>query len=121
MYTVGSILSVQKILYRHVGAYLGKGLVLQNTPTRGAEIVTIDRFSEGASITVQDPGPICEISFLNRAYAIAVNPSPYNVLLNNCEHTVSKALHGVSRSPQILVAGIVVTLGILIATAARSR
>ncbi len=121
MYTVGSILSVQRSLYQHVGAYLGNGLVLQNSRPRGEEIVTIQKFSEGTSFTVKDPGPICEFSFLDRAYAIANNPRRYSFLSNNCEHTVTKALYGVARSPTIQFASIVMALGVLIAMAARSR
>jgi hypothetical protein len=45
------------------------------------------------------------------AEAVLANPQPYDPVLNNCEHTATKLLHGIARSPQLaFIAGLAVVV-----------
>ena len=121
MYAVGSILSIERNMYRHVGAYVGNNRVLQNTPSNGEEIVSLRKFADSAPVAIIVPQQFCTRSFLDRAYAIALNPKRYDLLSNNCEHTISRALYGDSRSPQMLAAGVIAALVMLVLLANRGN
>ena len=102
MYPPGTILEKQLFIFRHVGVCLGNGYVLQNTPFKGEEVVSESDFIYGAKFKVRDPGRIDVSSFLSRVSEIELNPRSYNLISNNCEHTIYRALYGSARSPQLM-------------------
>ena len=101
MYPAGTILEKGYILYRHVGVCVGDGRILQNTPFRGEEIVAQSDFINGERISFRNPKPIDIFSFSRRVSEIERNPRSYNLISNNCEHTISRALYGSAHSPQV--------------------
>lgn len=122
MYEIGSELSVPKAFFRHVGVYTENGYVFHNHPIHGEQLITLKEFSGGRAITVTKLGVSDQISFRNRLNAAISSPRPYRLLLNNCEHTVSRLRTEESETPQVLFWGATFILsGIAIWATARAR
>lgn len=121
MYPIGAVLEIQNFFYKHVSAYLGRGLVLQNHPVRGEEIVSLHKFSNGKKITMRSGAVRNKKLFLQRVNVIAANPKPYDVLNNNCEHTVHKAINGKPKSPQLSFAYFLIGIGIFSMVLSKNR
>lgn len=121
MYPIGTILRKPCFLYYHVAVYIGNGLVLHNAVGGQEEAIPLERFLHGGKVIAENPGPFDVQSFLWRVQQILAAPLAYDLITNNCEHTVYRALFGVARSPQLAVfAGIVTGLGVA-ALFARAR
>ena len=101
MYEVGSVLSVRKDFYRHVGVYAGNGMVFHNHPDSGQTLVTLEQFAGGRRIKVKKPGVSDQSAFRQRLHHAQQQPSGYNVFRRNCEHTVSTLRDGSASSPQL--------------------
>jgi hypothetical protein len=107
MYELGSILSVRKDFYRHVGVYAGNGMVFHNHPDSGQQLVTLDHFAGGRKIKLRKTGVDDKQAFLLRLQQAQQQPNSYNLLRRNCEHTASTLRGGNPSSPQLwLYAGI---------------
>lgn len=113
MYEIGSVLSVRKDFYRHVGVYAGQGMVFHNHPSSGQKLVTLEEFSSGRRIKVKKQGVADQHAFWSRLRDAESHPSSYNLFLRNCEHTASSLRKGSAKSPQLwLYSGIsVLALG----------
>lgn len=114
----GDIISRRKGLVMHKGISLGGGRVLHNTPFRGEHICSEEEFGAGRRIYVDR-----SLSPDQRRRAMMTADSArsrgYNLLTNNCEHTVTRAAHGEARSPQLR--SWVVGVGMAAATFALTR
>lgn len=104
-YRPGDVVSRRKGLVMHRGVVLSDGSILHNSPFRGEHIVSEAEFRDGKRLHVtQTECP------RQRRYAASARPESrsYNLLTNNCEHTVSRAMTGEAESPQLKswVAGI---------------
>jgi len=97
----GDIVSRRKWLVMHKGIALGGGRVLHNTPFKGEHICSESEFREGRRMYVSS----ADIASRHRAIRVAELQAQrgrrYNLLTNNCEHTVSRASSGDARSPQL--------------------
>lgn len=95
----GDVVSRRKGLVMHRGISLGDGRVLHNTPFRGEHVCTESEFRAGKRMYVSN----LEHSDRQRVLRRAMHGSDrsYNLLTNNCEHTVSRAVHGKAESPQL--------------------
>lgn len=105
-YSPGDIVSRRKGLVMHRGVVLSDGRILHNSPFRGEHVVSESEFREGKRLHVERTD--CP---RQRRYAASTVPEDgrgYNLLTNNCEHTVSRAMTGEAESPQLKswVAGI---------------
>lgn len=100
----GDVLSAPKALglIRHLGLVIGPNQVLQNTPERGEHVATVQEFARKRSVDVLRTGAHPNV-VQARASAILRRPRTYDLLRNNCEHTVTKVLTGVGRSGQALL------------------
>ena len=98
---------------QHVGVAIAPDRVLQNTRDRGEHVTTLQGFSAGKPVTVRrsDAHPAIVRA---RAEAVLANPQPYDPVLNNCEHTASKIIHGIARSPQLAFIVIMAVVALLI-------
>lgn len=98
-YLPGDIVSRRKGFVMHKGVALGDGRVLHNTPMRGEHITTEEEFRAGKRVYVTRQ----ERDARERALAHADRDpgGRYNLLTNNCEHTVHRAASGEARSPQL--------------------
>ncbi len=98
-YLPGDIVSRRKGLVMHKGIALGDGRVLHNTPFRGEHITSEEEFRNGQRLRVE------RLSRRKReralAYADNLSSARYNLLTNNCEHTVHRVSSGSSHSPQV--------------------
>ena len=113
----GDILSRRKGLVMHKGVALGDGRVLHNTPFRGEHVSSEHDFRAGRRLYVERVDDVSRARALRRA---ELNRSrPYNLLTNNCEHTVSRVTDGRARSPQLR--GWVLGAGLAAATFALTR
>jgi hypothetical protein len=101
MYEIGSVLSVRKDFYRHVGVYAGDGMVFHNHPNSGQQLVSIDQFSGGRKIRVKKAGALDKQAFVQRLQQAQQQPNSYNLFLRNCEHTASTLRSGSANSPQL--------------------
>jgi hypothetical protein len=101
MYAVGSVLSVRKDFYRHVGVYAGDGMVFHSHPNSGQQLVSIDQFSGGRKIRVKKAGVLDPQAFVQRLQQAQQQPNSYNLFLRNCEHTASILRNGSANSPQL--------------------
>ena len=107
MFAIGAVLEVQEFFYKHVGVYVGNGMVLHNHRERGEEIVTLNQFSESRPVTIRHVGVSDSVGFMRRVRQILAKPGSYHFLLNNCEHTVYKVRDGIAVSPQLAALGII--------------
>ena len=98
-YLPGDIVSRRKGIVMHKGVVLGDGRVLHNTPLRGEHITTEEEFRAGKRVYVTRQ----ERTARERALAHADRDpnASYNLLTNNCEHTVHRATRGQAHSPQL--------------------
>ena len=101
----------------HRGIFLDDGQVLHNTPLRGEHISSYAEFRKGK--TVYDRG----LSERRRQEVLRATGESehrrYNPFTNNCEHTVTRALDGRGRSPQL--ASMLISGGVAAATFALTR
>ncbi len=99
----GDIVSRRKGLVMHRGVALGGGRVLHNTPFRGEHVCSEEEFRAGKRMYISSPAHHSRQQTLSRARAHANIDSgrSYNLITNNCEHTVTRATSGDARSPQL--------------------
>lgn len=105
-YRAGDVVSRRKGLVMHRGVVLSDGSILHNSPFRGEHVVSEAEFRDGKRLHVSRTD--CP---RQRRYGATARPDgeqSYNLLTNNCEHTVSRAMTGEPQSPQLKswVAGI---------------
>jgi hypothetical protein len=83
----------------HKGMVLADGRILHNTPFRGEHVCSEVEFRDGKRLRVNRQ-PLER----RRAALFAADrhePRGYNLLTNNCEHTVHRHVHGKAESPQL--------------------
>jgi hypothetical protein len=92
------VVSRRKGLVMHRGVVLADGRILHNSPFRGEHVVSEAEFRDGKRLHVSRTD--CP---RQRRYAATSEPEArgYNLLTNNCEHTVSRAMTGQPESPQL--------------------
>lgn len=98
-YRPGDVVSRRKGLVMHRGVVLADGSILHNSPFRGEHVVSEAEFREGKRLHVSRTD--CP---RQRRYGATARPDDrkgYNLLTNNCEHTVTRAMTGDARSPQL--------------------
>lgn len=97
----GDVLTRKKAhdLITHVGVALAPDLVLHNTPEKGEHVGTLQEFADGKPVTLHRLGADPSI-VLARAQAVLASPQKYHPIKNNCEHTASKVISGISESSQ---------------------
>ena len=98
-YLPGDVVSRRKGLVMHKGVVLRDGRILHNTPFRGEHVCTEEEFRAGKRLHTTR----MESHERRRALHHAENGDrrSYNLLTNNCEHTVSRAATGRPESPQL--------------------
>jgi len=97
----GDIVSRRKGLVMHKGISLGDGRVLHNTPFRGEHICSESEFRAGKRMYVNHLDGSLRQRALRRADVTEHRNRGYNLLRNNCEHTVTRLTTGEARSPQL--------------------
>ncbi len=112
---IGDVLSRPKALgiVTHLGVVVAPGLVIQNRPGKGEHLATLKEFAGGKPVTVHrtaaNPAEVTA-----RAQAVLANPQGYDPIKNNCEHTVTRIIQGIARSPQLALIVTVVIVGGLV-------
>ena len=98
---IGDVLTLPKSFgfLTHMGVAIGPDRVIQNTREKGEHVATVQEFSAGKPVTVHRTGVNPSVT-VARAQTVLANPQPYDPVQNNCEHTVTKIVHGIARSPQ---------------------
>lgn len=97
----GDIVSRRKGLVMHKGISLGDGRVLHNTPFRGEHICSEREFRAGKKMYVSHLEGEHRMRALRRADSTQTANRGYNLLRNNCEHTVTRLTTGEASSPQL--------------------
>ena len=107
-YLPGDTLSRRKGLVSHTGVALGDGRVLHNLPGRGEHISSEAEFSNGRPVQVlprsraQRERALSGAHHHDMAYHYGgTSARRYQLLTNNCEHTVHRVTSGRARSPQL--------------------
>lgn len=95
----GDIVSRRKGFVMHRGVSLGDGRVLHNTPFRGEHICSEEEFRAGRRMYVSSRLHEARAPVIRRAHGS--DRRRYNLLTNNCEHTVSRVTTGSANSPQL--------------------
>ncbi|PTY07970.1 hypothetical protein DB347_07050 [Opitutaceae bacterium EW11] len=117
-FTVGTIIARTKAgVAEHVGVVTAPNLVLHNTPTRGEHESSLAEFAAGSPVTIK--GRVRDmISFMHRVWRKRQNLRPYDLVSNNCEHTISALTDEQPSSPQLQAWGFVflVIIGIVTLT-----
>jgi len=105
-YRPGDIVARRKGLVMHKGVVMADGRILHNTPFRGEHISDAAEFRAGKRLHVASSAD--EGRRRNVHTALPDRDRGYNLLTNNCEHTVHRATTGRAHSPQLKswVAGI---------------
>lgn len=98
-YLPGDVVARRKGLLMHKGVVLRDGRILHNTPWRGEHIATEAEFRAGKRLHAIG----IDIDARRRAlyHAERAERRGYNLLTNNCEHTVTRATTGRASSPQL--------------------
>lgn len=100
----GDLVICQKGPFTHVGVVTAGGYILHNKPGLGEHVSTLADFSHGAPHKIlHTPAHLRQIVVVNAA-RIAADPREYDALLNNCEHTVARAMGLQAHSPQLAFA-----------------
>lgn len=100
----GDVISRRKGLVMHKGVVLADGRVLHNTPFRGEHVTTQTEFRAGRRLYVDASARADRSARVSRALhpdKYAHSERSYNLLTNNCEHTVSRVTTGRAHSPQL--------------------
>ena len=114
----GDIVSRRKGLVMHKGVALGDGRVLHNTPFKGEHICSEREFRDGRRMYVDRNTDINRRRLMRQIREDRIREERtsrgriptqwegdsgrgYNLLTNNCEHTVSRVTTGKSESPQL--------------------
>jgi hypothetical protein len=100
-YLPGDVVARRKGFVMHKGIALGGGRILHNTPFRGEHICTEDEFRGGHRLHVKRLSDEERRRVLSHADGWSPGRD-YNLLSNNCEHTVTRAVHGMPHSPQLI-------------------
>ena len=98
-YQPGELLRRRKGPVMHTGVSLGDGRVLHNTPGRGEHVSTLEEFAKGKTIRVS-PGAADARARIQTLDEDDLQ-RPYNLFVNNCEHTASRVTAGQPSSPQL--------------------
>ena len=99
---IGDVLTRPKAagFVTHAAVAIWNGLVLHNTPEKGEHAATVREFAAGGRVTVHHTGMDPSVAAA-RAHSVLANPQGYDPIKNNCEHTVTKVVHGKAWSPQV--------------------
>ena len=95
----GDIVSRRKGIVMHKGLVLADGRVLHNSPITGETKVSMTEFAAGQRVYVEHQETDIRRRALSRAEAS--EPRTYDLLRNNCEHTVHRLTSGRAESPQL--------------------
>lgn len=113
----GDILLRRKGFVLHKGIALGNGRVFHNTPIEGEHVSTEENFRAGHRLYVT------RLSANERRRTVhavrSESPRRYNLLTNNCEHTVTRARTGEASSRQLEAWAVGLGLGALAFAATR--
>ena len=100
-YLPGDVVSRRKGLVMHKGIALSGGRILHNTPFRGEHICSEDEFRAGHRLYVKHLSDTERRRVLDHTQEWAPGRN-YHLIANNCEHTVTRAVHGLPHSPQLI-------------------
>lgn len=116
----GDVLTAPKALgfVQHMGLVVGTNQVLQNTPERGEHLSTVEGFAQQRPVKVVRTGADPRLVQARTSQALRQR-SKYDLLSNNCEHTVTKVLNGVAHSPQVIFWCSLAALGALLVVVLR--
>jgi hypothetical protein len=95
----GDIVSRRKGVVMHKGLVLADGRVLHNSPFTGETKVSMTEFAAGQRVYVEHQETHTRKRALSRAEVS--EPRRYDLLRNNCEHTVHRLTSGRAESPQL--------------------
>ena len=119
-YRPGDILRRPKaLLAQHVGLALPNGVVFHNDPVKGECVVPFAEFANGQPVTAERK-EFAPSEAEVRLRARVSSPQPYDLLTNNCEHTISSVLFGKSESPQLQALGAALFFGALVVALVKS-
>lgn len=117
---VGDILSRPKFPFVHKGVYVGNGLVVHNTPEHGEHVSSVVDFAANQTVSVTPIPQENRNDVMHQAAATLANPKPYDPIVRNCEHTVTRITKGREYSWQLFLVGAAVLGLVLIVFAKRS-
>lgn len=105
-YLPGDVVSRRKGVVMHKGVVLRDGSILHNTPFRGEHVCSEEEFRAGKRLRATRLEGYERRRVLH--HAENGDRRRYNLLTNNCEHTVTRAATGSAHSPQLTswVAGV---------------
>ena len=97
----GDILVRQKGLFNHYAIGVGPNMVVHNTPEQGSHVGTPVEFANGQPFARFRP-PLTESEKVTVAgRALQTLSQRYDLLSNNCEHTIAYAQSGIAQSPTV--------------------
>lgn len=103
MLEVGDVIERPGFVVIHKGLYLGANEVLHNVPEKGEHISSFEEFSEGKVVRFSKVKDESRWSIVMKSKEAARLRRQYNVLANNCEHTVNRIINGVAESQQLRI------------------
>ncbi len=117
-YLPGDIVARRKGLVMHKGIALGDGYIFHNTPFAGERVTTEREFRQGRRLHIEHLDWRERLRTLSAARAGSARA--YNLLTNNCEHTVYRARSGQADSPQLKAWALGLGIGALALVLTRS-
>lgn len=117
----GDVVKIRKLFGYHKGVALPNGWVAHIEPGSTPKMSTIEEFAGGRPVYVEKTPDEQRGAVVLRALDALSDRRPYNVLTNNCEHFVSRALTGRRESPTVDFLGKLTIFGVTVWLAARAR
>ena len=107
----GDILVRQKGLFNHYAIGVGPNMVVHNTSEHGSHVSTPAEFASGQPFAWYRPNLSDPEKVTIAGRALLTLSQRYDVLSNNCEHTIAYAQSGVAQSPTVAAFFVLAALG----------
>jgi beta-xylosidase len=101
-------------MIEHFGVMVAENLIYHNTRVAGEHLSDRASFAQGAPVRICRFNARARRDTLRRAHLELQRRRPYNLLVNNCEHTASRVVRGQPCSHQLRRAALIVAaIGLL--------
>lgn len=100
----GDVLERNKGLVKHVGIYMGDGLVLHASPEYGVAITSLTDFAKGEEVRLNRRTNLSLYVLYPRARAAIARREQYDAVTNNCVDLVNEVVTGKRESAVVVMA-----------------
>lgn len=93
-FVLGDVLERDKGVIKHVGIYMGGGVVLHASPDHGVAVTSLADFAKGQSVRLNRRTHLSPYILYLRARAAIARQERYDVVTNNCLDLTNEIVTG---------------------------